>query len=234
MMNMRLYFSLFVLSALSASGLHLDSDSSLGAAKQGLLNVLELSLEHAQVFWHGVLEWQSSIVADRKSVDGAGRDDLLIATSLFPVLGTVSSESSRVRQFLGIPYAESPTGHLRFRPPATRKASNDVFNASVFGPLCYQHRMFHDTVTTRYLTGFEPEQGLLEDEDCLTLDIWAPRGGKHRQALGSAAVMIWIHGGALVSGSSSSPYMQGMRLVEAHQDIIVVSIKYTTHKLSHL
>jgi para-nitrobenzyl esterase len=55
-------------------------------------------------------------------------------------------------------------------------------------------------------------------EDCLTLNIWAPTGARN------APVFFWIHGGALVSGSSSDALYDGKRLAE--RGILVVSINY--------
>jgi para-nitrobenzyl esterase len=55
-------------------------------------------------------------------------------------------------------------------------------------------------------------------EDCLTLNIWAPTAARN------APVFFWIHGGALVSGSSSDALYDGKRLAE--RGILVVSINY--------
>jgi para-nitrobenzyl esterase len=55
-------------------------------------------------------------------------------------------------------------------------------------------------------------------EDCLTLNIWAPTGVR------KAPVFFWIHGGALVSGSSRDSLYDGKRLAE--RGILVVSINY--------
>jgi para-nitrobenzyl esterase len=55
-------------------------------------------------------------------------------------------------------------------------------------------------------------------EDCLTLNVWAPNGAR------KLPVMVWIHGGALVGGSSSEPMYDGVKL--AQQGIIFVSINY--------
>jgi para-nitrobenzyl esterase len=55
-------------------------------------------------------------------------------------------------------------------------------------------------------------------EDCLTLNIWAPAHAKN------APVFFWIHGGALVTGSSREPVYDGKRFAE--RGVIVVSINY--------
>ena len=55
-------------------------------------------------------------------------------------------------------------------------------------------------------------------EDCLTLNIWTPA------KVHNAPVFVWIHGGALVTGSSRDRLYDGTRL--ADQGIVVVSINY--------
>jgi para-nitrobenzyl esterase len=57
-------------------------------------------------------------------------------------------------------------------------------------------------------------------EDCLTVNVWTPRadGGKR-------PVMVWIHGGAFVAGSSRNTFYDGANLA-AHGDVVVVSLNY--------
>lgn len=160
------------------------------------------------------------------------RDDLVVKTSLFTVQGAVSPETPKVRQFLGIPYAEPPVGKLRFRPPVSRSATNEVIDATRHGPSCHQHSPASATrsLFSEHLPGFVPADSSTQSEDCLTLDIWTPRQSRQSddepKNIGASAVMIWIHGGALMTGGSSTPYERGTRLVDGHEDIIVVSIKY--------
>ncbi len=55
-------------------------------------------------------------------------------------------------------------------------------------------------------------------EDCLFLNVWAPANAA------KAPVLVWIHGGALTTGSSSEAIYDGARL--AGRGIVVVSINY--------
>jgi len=57
-------------------------------------------------------------------------------------------------------------------------------------------------------------------EDCLYLNVWAP--GKGRGAL--RPVMVYIHGGSFVSGSSGQECFDGESL--AKQGVVVVTINY--------
>lgn len=56
-------------------------------------------------------------------------------------------------------------------------------------------------------------------EDCLTLNVWVPSGGK-----ADKAVMIYIYGGSYNSGSTQIGYYDGQHLAD-EQDVIVVTFK---------
>jgi carboxylesterase type B len=59
-----------------------------------------------------------------------------------------------------------------------------------------------------------------QSEDCLTLNVWTrPQTGEE-----SKAVLVWIHGGAYVSGGSSVPWYNGQFLA-GKEDVVVVSMK---------
>ena len=55
-------------------------------------------------------------------------------------------------------------------------------------------------------------------EDCLSLNVWVPADARN------APVFVWIHGGALTSGSSSEAIYDGAKL--ASRGIVVVTINY--------
>ncbi|THD34609.1 MAG: carboxylesterase family protein [Sphingomonas sp.] len=117
-----------------------------------------------------------------------------------------------VRMFKGIPYAQPPVGGLRWRPPVALPKWLGVRTASDFGSACVQPQS--KTPTSVY----SPASPMPVSEDCLTLNIWTPANAKN------APVFVWIHGGALVGGSSREPIYDGKRL--ADRGIIVVSINY--------
>jgi para-nitrobenzyl esterase len=116
-----------------------------------------------------------------------------------------------IRVFKGIPYAQPPVKALRWRPPVALPRWNGVKTTTEFGPACIQ-----PTVKTPNL--YSPDVPLPSSEDCLTLNIWAPANAK------KAPVFFWIHGGALVSGSSREPMYDGQKMAE--RGVIVVSINY--------
>lgn len=72
-----------------------------------------------------------------------------------------------------------------------------------------------------------PQQGREGSEDCLHLTVWSPQGSR------ALPVILWIHGGAHVSGSAAEPVTDGARLA-ATQDIVVVAVQYRLGALGHL
>lgn len=60
-------------------------------------------------------------------------------------------------------------------------------------------------------------------EDCLYLNVWVPRDGKH--APRKTAVMVWIHGGGFYSGTTTLGVYDG-KIISALNNVIVVSIGY--------
>lgn len=65
----------------------------------------------------------------------------------------------RVAEFRGIPYAAAPTGALRFRPPQPRAAWSQPLDATQFGSACSQSARLGTASV---------------DEDCLSLNVYAP------------------------------------------------------------
>jgi carboxylesterase type B len=99
----------------------------------------------------------------------------------------VSNEYYQQDFFLGIPYAQPPTGPLRFAPPqALDEAWDEPRDATSYGNICY---------------GYGADTAALSNpisEDCLTLNIVRPTGVDAGDAL---PVSIWVHGGVSLPGS---------------------------------
>lgn len=122
--------------------------------------------------------------------------------------------------FRGIPYAEAPVGELRWKPPMAKAHWEGVRDATEFGPPCFQPEA-RPTANNIYAE----ELGAMS-EDCLTLNVWAPDDATN------APVFVWIHGGALVAGSSSFGMYDGARLAE--EGVVVVSLNYRLGVLGFL
>jgi para-nitrobenzyl esterase len=134
------------------------------------------------------------------------------------VLQGVTDASSGVAAYKDIPYAKPPTGELRWRPPVPALAWEGVRDAKEFGHACLQPPQNPAGLYSGGMASLS--------EDCLTLNVWAPAGAR------KLPVMVWIHGGALVGGSSSEPMYDGVKL--AQQGIVVVSINYRLGLLGYL
>jgi len=125
--------------------------------------------------------------------------------------GTVQGVASGdVVSFKGIPFAASPAGLNRWRPPQPVQAWSGVKRADSFGPGCMQD------ASMAVMLGAPPKVS----EDCLYLNVWTPA----RSASERLPVMVWIYGGAFSAGMTSSPLYDGTRL--AQQGVIVVGIAY--------
>jgi len=135
------------------------------------------------------------------------------------VLQGVVEPGTRIAAWKGIPYARPPLGDLRWRPPLPASRWAGVRDARAFGSACVQPPQ---SPTGLYSGGM----ALPVSEDCLTLNVWAPVRAR------KLPVMVWIHGGALVGGSSSEPLYDGAKL--ARQGILVVSINYRLGLLGYL
>ncbi|WP_428149856.1 carboxylesterase/lipase family protein [Brevundimonas sp.] len=142
-------------------------------------------------------------------------DGLVVRAPAGPVAGLRDGDLS---VFKGIPYAQAPVGRNRWRPPVAVRPWTEVRQATNFGPACIQP-------TSRRTTIYSQDLGRTS-EDCLSLNVWSP------DTAGHAPVIVWIHGGALVAGSSKEPMYDGAAL--AAQGIVVVSINYRLGVLGYL
>jgi para-nitrobenzyl esterase len=115
-----------------------------------------------------------------------------------------------ILSFKGIPYAAPPVGPLRWRPPQPAVAWRGDRDAGAFGADCMQPR------ESRPGTEARPAPS----EDCLFVNVWRPAAAGKR----SLPVLVWIHGGAFITGGSSSPTQDGARL--AAHGLVVVSLNY--------
>jgi para-nitrobenzyl esterase len=116
-----------------------------------------------------------------------------------------------VHQFLGIPYAAAPVGRLRWRPPQPAARWRGVRAATSFAAHCPQAASPFGLAST--------------SENCLYLNVYRPA-----RRPGSLPVMVWIHGGALVTGESNDYNPAAM----VKRGVIVVTINYRLGALGFL
>lgn len=115
--------------------------------------------------------------------------------------------------FKGIPYARPPVGKLRFKAPEPPIPWQNTYDATDHGEVCPQL----DMVTTQILPG---------DENCLFLNVYS------KNISASQPVIVFIHGGAYISGSGNSDMYGPEYLI--HHDVVLVTINYRLEALGFL
>ena len=169
---------------------------------------------------------RSSDTADLATEAARADDHTAIAVTEGGLVRGIETATTRV--FRGIPYAAAPVGDLRWKPPERAARWRGVRDATQFGNHCPQ-----------VAGAFGQGSGA---EDCLFLNVFAPgsrrghggdRDGEDRDHddFGLRPVMVWIHGGALVTGESDD--YDATRLVD-QGDVIVVTINYRLGALGFL
>ena len=156
----------------------------------------------------------------------------------------VGKEENQVLSFKGIPYAEAPVGNLRWKPPVDKAAGDGVYEAYYYGKSGIQTE-----------TESERASYYLQGEDCLTLNIWTAAGkqagsGGQKNTEGQNGsgeqtdpekqegsslltngtekrpVMVFFPGGAYGWGGTADPLYDGQHFVEAHPDVLLVTVNY--------
>ncbi len=116
-----------------------------------------------------------------------------------------------VHRWRSIPYAKPPVGALRYRAPQPVRPWSGVRHCHGFGYCAPQQRMY---------TILRPGKYQPMSEDCLTLNVVAPAEPQDDRL----PVMVFIHGGGYMLGSSATPIYDGASL--ARKGCVYVSVNY--------
>lgn len=116
-----------------------------------------------------------------------------------------------VHRWRSIPYARAPVGSLRFRAPQPAQPWPGVRHCHTFANCAPQQRRYTVMGIGRYQT---------RSEDCLTLNFVTPE----EPATQPLPVMVFIHGGGYILGSSATPIYDGAAL--ARRGCVYVSVNY--------
>lgn len=146
------------------------------------------------------------------------RDQAAAPLADFPAGRARGSAEGGLHVYRGLPYALPPTGDRRWRAPVKAPTWDGIRDATAFGPACPQPFRRKGSVYECDIP--------LKDEDCLNLNIWAPKDAH------DLPVLVWIHGGNLLRGAGSEALTDGAALARRGQ--VVVSINYRLNVLGYL
>lgn len=144
-------------------------------------------------------------------------DRLVVDTATGPVRGV---DDGTVKAWKGIRYAAAPVGELRWRPPQPPPPWTEPADATTVGPVGPQ------PTDPRIPIDLGAPQG----DDCLTLNVWA---SSDTNAGDAKPVMVWVHGGAYILGSSAQPLYHG-RALAGSGDAVIVTVNYRLGALGFL
>ena len=132
----------------------------------------------------------------------------------------VTSASSDITVFRGIPYAASPVGDLRWKRPQPVVKWKGVRKADTFSNICWQPG---NAIGTFYGNEFYWKEQTVQSEDCLYLNIWTPTDAINKSNR-DLPVAFWVHGGAYFNGYGHEITMDGDAW--AKRGVILVTINY--------
>jgi para-nitrobenzyl esterase len=134
------------------------------------------------------------------------------------VFGAVQGATAEeVWVWKGIPYAKAPVGNLRWKAPVDPDAWTGVRQATVACSECVQQV---------YTATWFSANAFIGDEDCLYLDIYAPR-----TVAANLPVYFYIHGGSNNFGSAKQ--YNGAELAK-RGNMIVVYVQYRLNAMGFL
>ncbi|KAJ8732438.1 hypothetical protein PYW07_015037 [Mythimna separata] len=152
-----------------------------------------------------------------KNVENKQRKNPVVTVKQGKLKGAVKKclDGSPYYSFKGIRYGQPPVGELKFKAPLPVKPWEGIRDAIEHGPVCPQYNLdFIDFV-----------EG---SDDCLSLNVYT----KSLQPSSKIPVMVYIHGGAFLTGSGNAETF-GPEYFLQH-DIIVVTMNYRLEALGFL
>ncbi len=123
------------------------------------------------------------------------------------VLEGTMAPASGIRMFKGVPFAAPPVGDLRWREPQPAKPWQGVRPATEFAHRPMQLPLYSDMVWR--------SPGI--SEDCLYLNVWAPKGKK-------LPVLVYFYGGGFQAGASDEPRYDGESM--ARKGVVAITVNY--------
>ncbi|KAK3182405.1 hypothetical protein K4F52_006229 [Lecanicillium sp. MT-2017a] len=156
----------------------------------------------------------------------------------FPGGSVVGRSLLNTESFAAIPFAKSPVGDLRLRPPQRYTDQLDNHDGTGIAPACPQ--MYVSTGAKDFISktlGALLKLPLIEElngqEDCLTLTVQRPEGTKADAKL---PVLFWIFGGGFELGGSNTYDATSLfgTAVDQDQPFIFVAVNYRVNGFGFL
>ncbi|MET1053715.1 MAG: carboxylesterase family protein [Pedobacter sp.] len=121
-----------------------------------------------------------------------------------------TTESSGIKTYKGIPFAQPPVGDLRWKEPQPVQNWQGIRKADQFGNKGMQKPVFGDM-------GFRAGSS---SEDCLYLNVWTPA----KSSKAHLPVLVYFYGGGLIAGDGSEPRYDGESM--ANKGIVTLTVNY--------
>ena len=129
--------------------------------------------------------------------------------------------------FMGIPYAQAPTGELRFKSPQAPSTWDGIRDATKQGTPCHALQLLPTPEVCPNFTKHKSNLFFFKSltlkpmgsEDCLFLNVYTRKVPNDLKP-----VMVFIHGGAFIAGSSDRA-MYGPEFLMT-EDIVLVTVNY--------
>lgn len=162
----------------------------------------------------------------RSAVEGKNPAVTDIVTVAQGQLTGLTTADGAVEVYTGIPYAKPPVGDLRWREPQDPDPWEGVLAADHFAPMSMQPSNGAIYGSLADIIGYHDYKITTKDnfrdvmsEDSLYLNIWKPAG-----EVQNAPVLVYIHGGSLMTGQPWYADYSGEGL--ARDGVVVVNMGY--------
>jgi para-nitrobenzyl esterase len=170
---------------------------------------------------------------EAKRADEEPPTSLIIASDENAIVETASGKvrgytRNQIYTFKGIPYGATTEGAARFMPPSKPKPWPGLRSAMQYGWVSPQPpRGGWANDEEAWLFSWEDGN---QNEDCLRVNVWTPGLNDNKKR----PVMVWIHGGAFVSGSGEELRSYDGENLARRGDVVLVSLNHRLGLLGFL
>jgi len=147
--------------------------------------------------------------------------NLTVKTTSGTYTGFVNSTAPDVAVWLGMQYGVPPVGAKRFMNPE-KAPDGGAQAATSYKPICYQNSDF-SSVFWKLVPEFQNTDP--QSEDCLYLNVWAPKPKAAALVAKKLPVILWVCGGGFNEGGGHAPYQVPDQWIQRTQDHLVVTFK---------